>query len=66
MVLKDGQAIDYGFCVWSTGNAPRPLVQSIVDQIPDQQALNAGGPAKLAVDPYLRVVGAEGLVAMNV
>lgn len=27
VVLSSGERIDYGVCVWSTGNSSRPLVQ---------------------------------------
>lgn len=62
LTTKDGaeEALPYGVCVWSTGNAARPLVRDLVASVPDQAALNAGAPpaaVKLAVDPYLRVIG---------
>jgi NADH:ubiquinone reductase (non-electrogenic) len=43
-------------------------VRDIVDQLPQQVELNAAArePAKkLAIDPYLRVVGAEDLIALG-
>lgn len=36
VVLKGGEREDYGVCVWSCGNAALPLVQSLVDAIPEQ------------------------------
>jgi NADH:ubiquinone reductase (non-electrogenic) len=56
------ERLPYGVCVWSTGNAARPLVRDLVAAIPAQAELSAGAnPAsvKLAVDPYLRVIGAD-------
>ncbi len=38
MVLKGGEAMDYGVCVWSAGNAPRPLVQQVAALVADQEA----------------------------
>jgi NADH:ubiquinone reductase (non-electrogenic) len=68
VVLKTGERLPAGLCVWSTGNASRPFVRDLVDKIPEQRALNAAAPPtakKLAVDPYLRVVGAEDVVALG-
>lgn len=36
IVLKNGEQLPYGVCVWSAGNAPRPLVQQLAGQIPEQ------------------------------
>ena len=55
-------------CVWSTGNAARPIVQAISAQIPEQKATMEGrNPAttKLAVDPFLRIEGAEDAIALG-
>ncbi|KAG1677207.1 hypothetical protein FOA52_013405 [Chlamydomonas sp. UWO 241] len=67
VVLKGGERIDYGLCVWSAGNMSRPLVQGLVDLIPEQAALQKGGPPtfKLATDPFLRVVGAKDVIAIG-
>lgn len=35
-MLKNGEQLPYGVCVWSAGNAPRPLVQQLAEQIPEQ------------------------------
>lgn len=37
-MLKGGEAMDYGVCVWSAGNAPRPLVQQVGALVADQEA----------------------------
>ncbi|MEW5296877.1 MAG: hypothetical protein WDW36_000124 [Sanguina aurantia] len=70
VVLQGGERIDCGLVVWSTGNAARPLVSALAASIPAQSALHAlsggrPGTEKLAVDPFLRVVGAEGLMALG-
>ena len=55
-------------CVWSTGNAARPIVQAISAQIPEQRATMEGrNPAttKLAVDPFLRIDGAMDAIALG-
>ena len=55
-------------CVWSTGNAARPIVQAISSQIPEQKATMEGrNPAttKLAVDPFLRIDGAMDAIALG-
>lgn len=55
IVLKGGETLPYGVCVWSAGNAPRPLVQQLAEQIPEQAEYQPGGkPSKLAVDPFMR------------
>jgi hypothetical protein len=68
VVLGDGERMSYGVCVWSTGNSARPLVRSIVQQL-KQQAEHQGGrgpnAAKLAVDPYLRIIGARDAIALG-
>jgi len=68
VVLKTGERLPAGLVVWSTGNAARPFVRQLVEQIPRQRELNekaAPTGRKLAVDPYLRVVGAEDVVALG-
>eukprot|EP00877_Chromochloris_zofingiensis_P010276 jgi/Chrzof1/5501/Cz16g05180.t1 len=66
--LANGDKIEYGVCVWSTGNAARPLVRDIIQQVPSQQDINKSAPpvaVKLGVDPYMRVVGARDVVALG-
>ncbi len=44
VVLEGGERLEYGVCVWSTGNAARPLVQSIAGAVPAQrEALQVAG-----------------------
>lgn len=62
------EELPYGVCVWSTGNAARPIVRELVARIPAQVEMNkTGNPAsaKLLVDPYLRVVGAKDIIALG-
>ncbi|GAX78639.1 hypothetical protein CEUSTIGMA_g6077.t1 [Chlamydomonas eustigma] len=68
VILKDGRKLRYGLCVWSAGNAARPLVQNLTSVIPSQaeyQMSPAPTSRKLAVDGYLRVIGAEDVIAIG-
>ena len=49
--LKSGRSVPYGLCVWSAGNAARPLVRDIVASIPEQARFQRPNPdlTKLAV-----------------
>lgn len=42
IMLKNGEQLKYGVCVWSAGNAPRPLVQQLAEQIPEQARRGPG------------------------
>ncbi|KIZ07870.1 NADH dehydrogenase [Monoraphidium neglectum] len=62
------EKMPYGLCLWSAGNAARPLVRGLVGAIPEQVELSkAANPAavKLSVDPYLRVIGARDIIALG-
>ncbi|EFJ45820.1 hypothetical protein VOLCADRAFT_105834 [Volvox carteri f. nagariensis] len=69
VVLKDGEEIFCGVCVWSAGNAPRPLVTQIASEVPQQamaaEASRLSPGSKLCVDSFLRVVGASDLLALG-
>ncbi|PNW83287.1 hypothetical protein CHLRE_05g232200v5 [Chlamydomonas reinhardtii] len=69
VLLKGGEELPYGVCVWSAGNAPRPLVTQIASQVAEQaaaaEAIKAPPNAKLCVDSFLRVVGATDLMALG-
>eukprot|EP00798_Chlamydomonas_sp_ICE-L_P028344 gene28344-31468_t len=56
--LKSGERINYGMCVWSCGNAARPLVAMQREGAPVETH-------KLVVDPFLRVIGADDVVALG-
>lgn len=63
MVLKSGERLPYGVCLWSAGNAPRQIVKDISQAIPDQSEFNI--PGKLCIDPFLRVIGAKDVLALG-
>lgn len=68
VVLTGGERLEYGVCVWSTGNAANSLVQQLVDKIPAQVEFNSGRSnmsRKLLVDPFLRVVGGRDIIALG-
>ncbi len=68
MVLEGGERLDYGVCVWSTGNAARPLVQAVAGAVPVQREALAGrnpAAAKLTVDPFLRIAGVRDAIALG-
>jgi NADH:ubiquinone reductase (non-electrogenic) len=67
IVLGSGEKINYGVCVWSAGNAPRQLTLDIAQAIPQQMdsAGTTGKVSKLAVDPFLRVIGAKDVIALG-
>lgn len=45
--LGSGESLPYGVCVWSAGNAARPLTQELVASIPEQVALQGDAPAAM-------------------
>jgi NADH:ubiquinone reductase (non-electrogenic) len=55
------ERIPYGLLVWATGNALRPLVKDLINQIPAQKDSRRG----LAVNEYLVVKGAENVWAVG-
>lgn len=67
LVLGTGEIVDYGVCLWSAGNAPRQLTLDIAQAIPQQNdyAGANGKVSKLAVDPFLRVIGARDVIALG-
>jgi len=58
---KVREKIPYGLLVWATGNALRPIVKDLMDQIPAQTESRRG----LAVNEYLVVNGAENVWAVG-
>ena len=56
-----------GMVLWSAGNSSRPLVRELVQRVPAQVPYSIRNPvvAKIAVDPYLRVVGARDALAIG-
>ncbi|GFR51585.1 hypothetical protein Agub_g14006 [Astrephomene gubernaculifera] len=69
VLLEGGERLPYGVCVWSAGNAPRPLVSQLCSRLPAQSSAAAccglRPGSKLAVDCFLRVVGARELLALG-
>ncbi|KAI5285438.1 NADH:ubiquinone oxidoreductase, partial [Ascosphaera acerosa] len=55
------EKIPYGLLVWATGNAPRPVVTDLMEQIPGQEV----DPRGLNVDEYLAVKGVEDIFAVG-
>lgn len=55
------ERIPYGLLVWATGNAVRPVVRDLMNQIPAQKDQRRG----LAVNEYLVVKGAENVWAVG-
>ncbi len=58
---KHLERIPYGLLVWATGNALRPLVKDLINQIPAQKDSRRG----LAVNEYLVVKGTENVWAVG-
>ncbi|KXT12332.1 hypothetical protein AC579_7642 [Pseudocercospora musae] len=58
---KQLEKIPYGLLVWATGNAVRPLVKDLIDQIPAQKDSRRG----LAVNEYLVVKGTDNVWAVG-
>jgi len=55
------EKIPFGLLVWATGNALRPLVKDLINQIPAQKDSRRG----LAVNEYLVVKGTENVWAVG-
>ncbi|KAJ5902042.1 External alternative NADH-ubiquinone oxidoreductase [Penicillium taxi] len=58
---KKLEQIPYGLLVWATGNAVRPVVRDLMNQIPAQKDSRRG----LAVNEYLVVNGTENIWAVG-
>ncbi|GKZ69834.1 NADH:ubiquinone oxidoreductase [Aspergillus niger] len=58
---KSIERIPYGLLVWATGNAVRPVVRDLMNQLPAQKDSRRG----LAVNEYLVVNGAENVWAVG-
>lgn len=55
------ERIPYGLLVWATGNAVRPVVKDLMDQLPAQKDSRRG----LAVNEYLVVKGTDNVWAVG-
>mmetsp|Transcript_32925 Transcript_32925/g.48697 ORF Transcript_32925/g.48697 Transcript_32925/m.48697 type:complete len:617 (-) Transcript_32925:1236-3086(-) len=61
--LNNGASIPYGLAVWAAGNGPLPLTLQLIDTLGEQQAiLQNDARGRIAIDPWLRVVGGNGKI----
>mmetsp|Transcript_1527 Transcript_1527/g.3278 ORF Transcript_1527/g.3278 Transcript_1527/m.3278 type:complete len:605 (+) Transcript_1527:108-1922(+) len=62
--FKDGNKISYGSCLWAAGIGPLPITASIIEALEYTEQKNAqeSSRGRLAVDPWLRVIGGEGKI----
>ncbi len=52
VLVKEGAPLDYGVCVWSGGNAPRPLVRQVAAAVDLQRdAAQVGGVLVVTGNP---------------
>jgi NADH dehydrogenase FAD-containing subunit len=62
--FKDGDKIPYGMALWAAGIGQLPITTSLVDSLEDteQKGTQEYACGRLAVDPWLRVIGGEGKI----
>jgi len=61
--LSDGSSIPYGLVVWAAGNGPLPLTLQLIDALGESQSsVQDVARGRIAVDPWLRVLGSKGKV----
>lgn len=61
--LTNGREINYGLAVWAAGNGPLPLTLQLIEDLGEEQAKEQGvARGRVAVDPWLRVLGSEGRI----
>ena len=60
--LKDGDKIPYGMCLWAAGIGPLPITTNLIETLAETEQKNSQEYARgrLAVDPWLRVIGGDG------
>ena len=63
VTLRGGDELRCGVCVWSAGNAPRPLVTQLRAAL--QPAAGDAARGKLLVDPWMRCMGASDVLALG-
>ena len=63
VTLRGGEELRCGVCVWSAGNAPRPLVTQLRAALQPSAGDTARG--KLLVDPWMRCMGARDVLALG-
>ena len=63
ILLNDGTEINYGLSVWAAGNGPLPLTLQLIDSLGEEQAAEQSvARGRLAIDPWMRVVGSNGKI----
>lgn len=65
IVLTDGERLPYEIAVWAAGIGPLDFVRRAAEAIPAQAAHAADARGRLAVDEYMRVLGAPKLLAFG-
>ena len=65
ITLSTGDVLPYGFCVWAAGNGPIPLVLDVVENIPEQKALQSKARGRIVTDSWLRAAGADGVYSIG-
>ena len=62
--FKDGEKIEYGMSLWAAGIGPLPITTNMIEELEDteQKAAQEFARGRLAVDPWLRVIGGEGKI----
>jgi len=64
--LSDGSEIRYGLAVWAAGNGPLPITLQLIDSLggegSEQKNAQDIARGRLAIDPWLRVIGGEGKI----
>lgn len=64
--LSDGSEIKYGLAVWAAGNGPLPITLQLIDALGgeggEQKNAQEIARGRLAIDPWLRVIGGEGKI----
>lgn len=52
MVMKDGEKVPFGLCLWATGVSPAPLLK----QVSEDMVARDGRTGRITTDSYLRVM----------
>ncbi|GMI09174.1 hypothetical protein TrVE_jg12650 [Triparma verrucosa] len=61
--LNDGRKVAYGLSVWAAGNGPMQFTLGVIEGLEEEQKDRQNiARGRLAVDPWLRVVGGDGSV----
>jgi len=62
--FKDGEKIQYGMSLWAAGIGPLPITSNMIEALEgtEQMAAQEFARGRVAVDPWLRVIGGEGKI----